>query len=72
MTGANGMSGGGGLVNVQGEVLVNFLAADNVTWAMSKGGGGACDYLHPPSTKTSLSKSLHLYHSTDITKFLFC
>ena len=26
------------LVNVQREVLVNFLGADDVTWAMSKGG----------------------------------
>ena len=47
MTSCRQCPGGGVLVNVQGGALVNFMGADDVTRAMSKG-SGACECLHPP------------------------
>ena len=53
-------------MNFQGG-LVNFLGADNVTWAMSKGGGVFVNVFTPPLQEILFPRLYHMRAHNQLT-----
>ena len=65
---ADNVQGGGVLVNVQEWGCFSIIRrADDVTRTMSKGGGGACECLHPPTPSGNPVSAPVMYGVTYLT-----